>query len=86
MTYLIIGSIAYLPANSKKTKNKLQNNLTENTQTETQFGYSVNDNLTYLEKLKNYMHSQNGERIFLSIKWNNIQKKIAMKQKEYLTI
>lgn len=87
---LIIGGIAYLFVNSKKTKNnELENNLTANTQPKTELGRSLNDSLTYSEKLKkpeSIIHSQNGERIFLNMEWNSIQKKIAIKQKEYLTI
>ena len=50
---LIIGTIAYLFANSKKTKSnpELENNLAENTQLQTELQYSLNDSLTYSEKL-----------------------------------
>src|SRR6187402_2085312 len=58
MTYLIIGaliigSIAYSYTDSKKTNNnpEVENNLTENTQSKTEFGHSLNDSLTYSEKL-----------------------------------
>lgn len=50
---LIIGGIAYLFDNSKRTKNNPEhkNNLTENTQPQTELGNSLNDSLTYSEKL-----------------------------------
>lgn len=50
---LIIGGTVYFFANLKKTKNnfELENNLTKNTQPETELQYSLNDSLTYSEKL-----------------------------------